>query len=239
MRTILRLDVFHASPSFVLGWASVLTCGLLLAACSGQGAAQSGDGQGRAPTHPDAQTAAARGLESLRKLVNADNARDMGFDSVDEASVAALGAPVRVQMVRLDALRRYEPGADPAALLTDANRVIYPVSVKDQVRSSVIVEGAGSQWTATSFGGPHLVRQMARFRADVTARLQTPPASLTVVHVAALNLYFLGYRVDDQLMLTPLENHPTYRLEAGASLPAVEVFTVLAPIARAYNGLPL
>lgn len=238
MRTFIRLDPFHSFHALALGCSAVLSCGVLLAACSGNGAAQSG-GEGRTPTHPDAQTAATRGLESLRKLVNADNARDMGFDSVDEAAVAALGTPARVQMVRLDALRKYEASADPAALLTDANRVIYPVSVKDQVKSSVIVEGTGSQWKAASFGGPHLVRQMARFRADVSARLQPAADSVTVVHVAALNLYFLGYRVEDRLMLTPLENHPTYRLEAGSSLPANEVFAALAPIARDYNGLPL
>jgi hypothetical protein len=107
------------------------------------------------------------------------------------------------------------------------------------VKSSIIVEGSGNEWKASSFGGPHLVGQIARYRADVTARLKPAADSVSVVHVAALNLYFLGYRVDGRLMLTPLENHPAYQLEAGSSLAADQVFATLAPIARNYNGLPL
>jgi hypothetical protein len=234
MRTVIRLD---ALTSVFTGLVAVLLAALMFTACS-RGAAQSRTEQ-KPPVHPDAQMAATRGLETLRRLVTADNARDMGFDSPAEAASATLGDPVRVQMVRLDALRQYEAGADPGRLLTEANKVIYPVAVKDQVKSSIVIEGSGNQWKASSFGGPHLVRQVARYKADVTARLRPAAESLTVVHVAALNVYFLGYRVDGRLMLTPLENHPNYRLEAGSSLPAEQVFAALAPIARNYNALPL
>ena len=232
MLTFPRLDV-HTSLSAGLG---IVFAAALLTACSG--AAQGGGGQ-KPPVSADAQTAATRALETLRKLVTADNARDMGFAEPGEAASATLGTPVRVQMVRLDALRQYQAGSDPASLLTEANRIIYPVMVRDQVKSSVIVEGSGSEWKASSFGGPHLVGQIARYRTDVTGRLNVAADSLTVVHVAALNLYFLGYRVDGRLMLTPLENHPESKLEAGSSMPADQVFVVLAPIARNYNGLPL
>jgi len=235
MRKTIRLDTLCSSA---LRFAGFLFLAVLLTACSGGGAAQSG-GEQKPPMHPDAQTAANRGLDSLRKLLTAENAKDMGFESPEEAAAAALGDPVRVQMVRLDALRQYEASVDPGRLLAEANRVIYPVAVKDQVKSSIIVEGSGSQWKASSFGGPHFVRQMARYRTDVATRFKPAPDSVSVVHVAALNLYFLGYRLDGRLMLTPLENHPTYRLEAGASLPAEQVFAALAPIARDYNGLPL
>jgi hypothetical protein len=233
MPTLTRLD---ALTSVFTGLVAVLLAALMFTACS-RGAAQSRTEQ-KAP-QPDAQTAATRGLETLRRLVTADNARDMGFDSPAEAASATLGDPVRVQMVRLDALRQYVAGADPGRLLTEVNRVIYPVAVKDQVKSSIVIEGSGNQWKASSFGGPHLVRQVARYKAEVTARLRPAAESVTVVHIAALNLYLLGYRVDGRLMLTPLESHPEYRLEAGSSLPAEQVFAALAPIARNYNALPL
>jgi hypothetical protein len=232
MRTFRQLHTLHAAR-MILG----LLAALLLTSC-GRGAAQSGGGQ-KPPMSPDAQTAATRALEPLRKLVTPENARDMGFESVSEAANAALGEPIRVQMVRLDALRSYTAGADPGPLLTEVNRVLYPVTVNNQVRSSVIVEGSGGQWTFSSFGGPALVRQVSRYRTDITNRLKPAADSVTVVHVSALNLYFLGYRVDNRLLLTPLENHPTYKLEAGASVPADEVFAALAPFARDYNGLPL
>jgi hypothetical protein len=210
---------------------------LLLAACA-QGNAQGG-GEQKPPVLADPTTAATRALDPLRKLVTAENARDMGFDNAAEAANARLGDPIREQMVRLDALRKYSAGADPASLLTESNRVIYPVTVDNQPRSSVIVEGSGSQWKFTSFGGPRLVRQVARFRAEVTSRVKAPNDAVTLVHVAALNLYFLGYRDDGRLMLTPLETTAAYKLEAGASLPADQVFSALSVNAREYNGLPL
>lgn len=211
--------------------------GVLLMSC-GSGSAQSGPEQ-KAPVVPDARTAATRALDPLKKLVTAENARDMGFDDVSEVADATLGEPIREQMVRLDALRTYTAGADPGLLLTESNRVIYPVTARGQVKSSIVVEGAGDQWRFTSFGGPRLVRQMARFRSEVSDRVKPPNDSMTVVHVAALNLYFLGYRVDGRLILTPLESTPAYKLEAGTPLPADQVFVALAPIAREYNGLPL
>jgi hypothetical protein len=210
--------------------------GVLLVSCGGS--AQSGPEQ-KAPVVSDARTAATRALDPLKKLVTAENARDMGFDDVSEVADATLGEPIREQMVRLDALRTYTAGTDPGSLLTESNRVIYPVTARGQVKSSIVVEGAGDQWKFTSFGGPRLVRQAARFRSEVGDRLRQKGESMTVVHVAALNLYFLGYRVDGRLMLTPLESTPAYKLEAGASLPADQVFTELALVAREYNGLPL
>jgi hypothetical protein len=231
MRKVRLLETLPVAPL-----AAGLLASLLLTGCGG--AAQTG-GEQKAPVLPDAQTAATRALEPLRKLVTADNARDMGFEDVSEVANAALGEPIRVQIVRLDALQQFAPGADPGQLLTEANRVIYPVVVRNQVKSSIIVEGSGGQWKFTDFGGPRLVRQVSQFRTDVTERLKPAPDSLTVVHVAALNLYFLGYRVDGRLMLTPIETHAEYKLEAGSSLPADQVFTALAPFAKSYNGLPL
>jgi hypothetical protein len=235
MRTLSR---FGTLDSFAASALVVFHLTVLLGGCGGRGAAQSEGGQ-KPPTYPDAQTAATRAIDPLRKLVTADNARDMGFENPAEAAAAALGQPIRVQMVRLDALKNYVAGADPGGLLMAADRILYPVTVKDQVKSSIIVEGSGNQWKATSFGGPHLAGQIARVRADVTGRLKPAADSVSVVHVAALNLYFLSYRIEGRLMLTPLENHPHYQLEAGSSLPADQVFASLAPIARNYNGLPL
>ena len=86
----------------------VLAAAMMLNACS-RGAAQDGSEQ-RPPVHPDPQTAATRALDTLRKLVTAANAKDMGFDDSADAASATLGDPVRVQKVRLDALRQYEAG---------------------------------------------------------------------------------------------------------------------------------
>lgn len=79
-----------------------------------------------------------------------------------------------------------------------------------------------------------------------TASPQATPASTVavpdiVVHVAALNLHFIGHRSGGRLMLTALDNNPNYGLRAGATAPAEEVFARLAAneIVKKHNGLPM
>lgn len=73
----------------------------------------------------------------------------------------------------------------------------------------------------------------------------TPPSAVAapdiVVHVAALNLHFIGHRTGGRLMLTALDNNSSYGLRAGATAPAEEVFARLAAneIVKKHNGLPM
>jgi hypothetical protein len=163
----------------------------------------------------------------------------MGFDDPSEVKNVTLEEPIPVSLVRLDALRQYQTGGDPSQLLTDTTRLIYPVAVQNQVKSSITVERVAGEWKTTSLGRPRLVRQIARFKNEVNAQQNPAQDSINVVHVAALNLYFLGYRVDGRLMLTPLENYTVFKLDAGAALRADDVFATLAPFARKHKGLPL
>jgi hypothetical protein len=60
-----------------------------------------------------------------------------------------------------------------------------------------------------------------------------------IVHVLPFNLYFVGSRSDNGLMLTPLADYSSFNLKSGATLSADEVFSALAPFAKNYNGLPM
>ena len=73
-------------------------------------------------------------------------------------------------------------------------------------------------------------------RSDATRLALT---SYFVLEVPALNAYFIAQRSENKLMLTAVLNDATLKLEAGQTSPAAEVFEKLAPIAKAYNGLPL
>ena len=232
----------HTSPglSFLRASATAAIClggvALTLACGTREGGSTV---QGDQEVQTTAQAAATRGLEALRLLVTSETARDLGFDTASDAAAAALGEPIAVETVRLDVLKQYAAGADPATIVSDGSRVLYPVTVKGEARSSITVEAAEQgRWRSTRFGSPNLVRQIARARIDAANR-GAAPNSTTVVHVAALNVYFVGFKVEGRLMLTALENHPSYKLQAGAVLPASEAFATLSQIARNYNGLPL
>src|SRR5688572_30093957 len=58
-------------------------------------------------TFGDAQSAATASLAVFRKLVNDQNYRELGFESVQEVGSSTLGSPIPVVFVRLDQLREY------------------------------------------------------------------------------------------------------------------------------------
>jgi hypothetical protein len=184
----------------------------------------------------ETQGAAAQSLMVLRQMVTADNFKDMGFASVDEVKEAGLGQPISVYLVRLDELREFKAGADPAALLRSLGKVIYPVTVRQQVRSAVTLERKDNQWRATEFGSPKLIALLDKMRGASAASSST---NLFVVHVAALSTYFLGYRSGTKVMLIPLVDNPEAHLTAGRTITAEEAFAALVPVAQQYNGLPM
>lgn len=223
-------------------WPALLSIALVLfvPACNRSGGQQQTTNQGgEVQTFSDAQSAAARALETFRKLVTNDNYKEMGFESRDEVAAASLGQPNRVYAVGLDKLREYQAGSDANRLLADANRVIYPVAVKEQVRSSVSVEQRDGKWRATDFGSPGLAKQIGQATRSLAASSPKPEDGPFIVHVQPFNLYFLGHRADNRLLLTPLGDYSSFNLKSGATAPADEIFAALTPFARKYNELPM
>ncbi|HXT62762.1 MAG TPA: hypothetical protein VN696_06985 [Pyrinomonadaceae bacterium] len=211
---------------------SALVLMLLANGCSRSGGQQQGSDQSTPPpTFADAQSAAARGLETFKKLVTPANFKELGFESMDEVTSASLGSPSQVFSVSLEQLKSYQPGGDANRMLADANRMIFPVMVRDQARSSINVEQKSGKWAATGFGDAKLARQISATNRNMTGTM--------VVHVLPFNLYFLGARTDNRLMLTPLADYSSFNLKGGAALSADEVFNTLAGLARNYNGLPM
>jgi len=187
----------------------------------------------RQETFGDAQSAATASLAVFRKLVNNQNYRDLGFESVEEAASATLGTPIPVVFVRLDQLREYREGTDLNSILSQSNQMNFPVMVRDQVRSSVVVDQADGKWKIGTLGNGALAKQLAALRPG-----QPAPGGSTqqaLVHFGALAIYFLGERTDNKWMLKSLSDNPDLNLGAGKAVPAEEVFTRVAPIAKALH----
>jgi hypothetical protein len=193
------------------------------------------------PTPPatSSQEAATRGLATLRALARQGQFAALGFTSAEEADAATLGAPLHVFMVRLDQLKQYQPGADAASLLTDIGQDFYPVLVGGQTRSSITVSSAEGHFAAVRFGGAALARSLAQRQQEMMSapvpRKSGPPQNFEVVHVAALNLYFLGFQQRGQFMVIPTADSEQLGLRAGVPQPANAVFARLAGQARTMN----
>lgn len=200
-----------------------------------QGAAQTGAQNDMRET----KDVAAQALGTLQKIGKQTNGKAMGFESGDEMANAKLGEPLSVFMVELEALRAYRAGSDPNQMLKPIDKVIYPVSANDQVRSSIVLQKGKEGWKASDFGGANFARLITRARDESAKATNLAATAYFVVQVPALNAYFLGYRQDGKLMLASVIDDPEMNLRAGASLPAEQVFDQLRPLAEKYNGLPM
>ena len=205
----------------------------IYSACDGKSGTQSDKNQTDKPpeTFGDAQSAANASLVVFRKLVTNQNYRDLGFESADEPGSSTLGTPLPVVFVRLDQLREYREGTDLNTVLGQSNQTNFPVMVRDQVRSSVVVEQVDGKWKMGTLGNGALAKQIAAVRPG-----QAAPGGSTqqaLVHVGALGFYFLGERVDNKWTLKSLSDNPDLDMAAGRAVPAEQVFMRLGPIAKA------
>ena len=184
------------------------------------------------------QVVAVKSLETFSKLVTKDNYKQMGFESPEEVRMAKLGQPLRDFMVRLDQLKEYQPGSDPNALLSGGNQAMYPLFIKKKVRSSITIGERSGKWKAVSFGGANFIKLLNNILTKSVEATGLSLSSYFIVRVPALNLSFLGYRIDNKLMLVPLLDEPQFNFKAGVSMPADTVFKTILPAAREHNGLP-
>jgi len=141
-------------------------------------------------------------------------------------------------MVRLDQLQKYQQGSDPNKLLTGGNQLVHPILVRGQVRSSITIGEVNGNWRAESFGGPSFIKLLTKVQKKASEIERLPLSANFVVRVPALNLYFIGYRIDNKLMLTPLQDNPGFKFKSGISMSADKIFTVILTAAKKHDGLP-
>lgn len=186
----------------------------------------------------ETQPVAQKAMETFGQLVSKENYRQMGFESPDEVQSATLGKPIKDFMVRLDELKKYEPGSKADVLLTETNIIIYPVLVKDKVRSSIIISKTDGSWQAVSFGGPAYIQSVSSTVLASSKATGLDYSSYFIVRIPSLNLFFIGFRSENVLMLVPLMDDARLKFKAGVSMKAEQVFSTVLPEAKAHDGMP-
>lgn len=205
----------------------ILICGLLLSMMACQKA------ESPKPPSTQPQEAAETAIGVLQKMVNQQNFHDLGFDSVDEVKQAQAGQPFNVFEIGLDQLKSYKAETDPNSLLAQSSKTIYPVTVNGQVKSSFTINHRESGYQASSFGNAAIIKSLSRYRQSGVV------GNDFVVRVPAFNMYYLGRRIENKLLLVPIIDDPRLQLKTGEAVPAQTVLQQLVPLANAYNGLPI
>ena len=207
-------------------WMLITSVLILEVACAGK------TGVSAPPPVGDAQQAASNALITLQKLVTEQNYKALGFSSLEEVKSAELAAPLPMYNIGLDRLKNYQASHDANVLLTASSETIYPVTAGGHVRSSVSVVKKENGYTTASFGNAEIVKGLSRYRNE-----NRPNAF--AVRIPALGLYFLGNRIENRLMLTPVAEDTRLPFRIGEAVPVEEVLKAIILLAQTYNGLPM
>jgi len=182
--------------------------------------------------------ATTKALNTFSGLVNQDNFRALGLDTVDTARTLKADVAIEEFMVRLDSLAQYSAGQEPSQLLNKTGRVTIPVLALDQTQSSFSMTKKGRGWEASGFGGGNHARLLNQTRDRLVREQSRGKGDYFEVRVPALGVSFIGNVADGRLLLTPLRSDARFGFEAGKTLAAEEAFLKLAPAAKEHNRLP-
>jgi hypothetical protein len=154
------------------------------------------------------------------------------------AAPPALGHPFPVVRIGLDQLRG-APGADVKQLVREGtDQVLYPITVDNQVRSSIMLQKKGDVWEAGSYGNSALAKLLSQERQKYAAAHNLPISAFYTVSVPALNAYFVAVKSGEDVILIPVIDDPSIGLKAGQQLKAEAIMPKLVEAARNHDGLP-
>jgi hypothetical protein len=194
--------------------------------------------QATVPEPPrEADDAASKGLRTLRSLTTETSLRTMGFSSVAELAKTQLGTPIPVYFVSLSAIRSFEPGSDPNALLKATEKYLYPVKLGPMVVSSIVVQKTKEGWDATELGDTNLGKSVTQAVTKSAESGRIPMNLYFAIEIPALNLYFVGHHNDRQLLLQSISDISAINLQAGKEEPAEAIFRLLKTSSeKSYNA---
>lgn len=177
-------------------------------------------------------------LGTFVKLVREQNYERMGFDNPEDIKKASLGIPLREYFVSLESLKSYKADSNPGDLLEDSGQVIFPLLVDERVKSSVTLVQQEGKWITHSFGAPVFVGLISKTRSDLSNQMDKQIQDFFLVKAPALNVFFVGYYLQGEVMLAPLQDEPRFNFEAGQTIRADDAFREMQIAAEKHNGLP-
>lgn len=174
------------------------------------------------------------------------HAKKIGFEAgTDGASVRQ--DPFPISEVSLRKLRDFTSDHEIISLLIDTHHVLFPIEVKNEVRSSitvraVVTQGEGTEhlgqkqiWHPTGWGLPKLITRLTAKRKQL--HNDTPGLKgFRLVSIPALNRHFLGYEDGTDFKLAPLFSDDLFKEEKP--LLAKEAFLRLVHEAKIVDDRP-
>jgi hypothetical protein len=190
------------------------------------------------PADPnDPAVVAAKSLSTLTALTTQDTYAEMGFQSLDEAAKAKLGAPISVYMIQLDELKSLDPAADPKSVMHDMKERLFPVHVGGSTRTAIVVrQDAGGTWQMVSLGDAQTVKLLDEARG-LHGKATGKTHEYILVKIPALYQMFLAHTdgAGKMHLVTVHEDKDAGPARKGEARPARTVLDLLQKLAKDFK----
>lgn len=155
-------------------------------------------------------------------------ANDLGFQSEAEVPNAKLGPELRIKTVKLQKLKTFKDGDNPADILVDAREYLFPMIVNGQARSSVTVAQRKDKYMKGQERWRWVERGLGKEFKKIEQLKQDIPADF-LIDIQGFGKV-LAKQSDNKLLLIPIYKGKVGRLdlEAGKEIDASLVFLELA-----------
>jgi hypothetical protein len=190
----------------------------------------------------EASTAALQ--KYVSEVVNKENFSKFNFKSYEEVATARLGQPYPVMYIGLQALQRYTPGTDIKSIAQDTNKIWFPVEVRGEARTKMVLVKKEGAWIAGEFGGTRTVEAIADVRSKIPRLVESrgirEPYTLALLEIPALYANFFYIESQQGNYLVPAMIRPgRYQIENGYIYPANELLARLKDFAVKIDGTKL
>lgn len=166
-------------------------------------------------------------LSALKQLVTADNAKTIGLQSVDEARDAALGKPIARKVIGYNNLVDAKADTPIAQLFTSEEVVIYPVVVKDAMRSSVSIAKAGERWQIASVADGYWGALLSA-TPELASR-----QDVQLISIPGLNLEFFGLTGTEEVAAA--QDYPELEFKRGQPVDSKRFVQVTVAYAKEFD----
>lgn len=166
-------------------------------------------GQMEADTNKEVDAVALAALQQALDVVRKTKSYSlMGMMSAEESKEAVLGTPLPIREIGYNSLLKYKEGSDPKSVfVAGPEQMLYPVLVKDEVRSSLTLVKKEQTWQMTSYGDADRTTEIEKARMilrEETGGRDINEVSYSLVTVPAFGLYFVAQTQGDRTLLKPV-----------------------------------
>ena len=184
-----------------------------------------------------------------------EHIKDLGFTVGSDESIDKFLEAVELDENRfpiyeasLNKLRTFVPGANIENLLENTGQLLYPIKVRQEVKSSMTLRCVRNRqtgveqkddetcWRLTRVGLPNLISRLAKARYKLSPQKPELQRDFRLVSIPALNRNFLYYQENAVIRLVPLAKDPHFT--EGESYLAQDVFKWLSEEAKNMDDSP-